>query len=195
MCAYRSFPIISIEALSASSLEVDLIQLLPSEDHMQDVITIGRRLIPVEQIALVEPFDPASNPEFKPDKPFKARLVLLNRDTVLAEAAPQEVAEAYGFRMLAEDDMAVNPSIAFRVESFTPTETFNPQKAYATRLKWRDRDDNEQSKLLLTKPETVIALVLRGEAASAASAKGSPRRPPRSRATRRNSRKPEPVRA
>ena len=25
---------------------------------MQDVITIGRRLVPVEQIALIEPFDP-----------------------------------------------------------------------------------------------------------------------------------------
>jgi len=162
---------------------------------MQDVITIGRRLVPVEQIALIEPFDPASNPEFKPEKLFKARVVLLNRDTVLAETAPHEIAEAYGFRMLAEDNMAVNPNIAFRVESFMPTETFNPGKAYATRLKWRDRDENEQSKLLLTKPETVIALVLRGEAASAASAKVSPRRPPRSRATRRNSRKPEPVRA
>src|ERR1700685_167629 len=162
---------------------------------MQDVITIGRRLIPVEQIALVEPFDPTSNPEFKPEKEFKARALLLNRDPVLAEAAPQELAEAHGFRMLAEDNMAVNPNIAFRVESFTPTETFNPEKAYATRLKWRDRDDNEQSKLLLTKPEAVIAVVLRGERPPAAGAKGSPRRPPRSRAARRNSRKPEPVRA
>jgi hypothetical protein len=162
---------------------------------MQDVITIGRRLVPVEQIALIEPFDPASNPEFKPEKLFKARVVLLNRDTVLAETPPREIAEAYGFRMLVEDNMAVNPAIAFRVESFTPTETFNPTKAYATRLKWRDRDDNEQSKLLVTKPETVIAVVLRGEAVSAAGAKGSPRRPPRSRATRRNSRKTEPVHA
>jgi hypothetical protein len=29
-------------------------------------------------------------------------------------------------------------------------------------LKWRDLDGNEQSKLLLTKPETVIAVLLRG---------------------------------
>jgi hypothetical protein len=161
---------------------------------MQDVITIGRRLVPVEQIALVEPFDPASNPDFKPDKPFKTRVVLLNRDTVLAETAPQELAEAHGFRMLAEDSIAVNPAIAFRVESFEPTEQFNPTKDYATRLKWRDRDDNEHSKLLLTKPETVIAVVLRGETVSPTTAKGSPARP-RSRAARRSSRKPEPVSA
>jgi hypothetical protein len=162
---------------------------------MQDVITIGRGLVPVEQIALIEPFDPASNPEFKPEKLFKARVVLLNRDTVLAETPPHEIAEAYGFRMLAEDGMAVNPAIAFRVESFEATEQFNPTKAYATRLKWRDRDNNEHSKLLLTKPETVIAVVLRGEAAAPANpAKGSPNRP-RSRAARRSSRKPEPVSA
>jgi len=159
---------------------------------MQDVITIGGRLVPVEQIAFVEPFDPASNPEFKSDKPFKARVVLLNRDTVLAEIAPQDFAEAHGFRMLAEDNMAVNPAVAFRVETFAPTESFNPTKAYATRLKWRDPDGNEHSKLLLTKPETVIAVALRGESEVDASPKDSTRRP-RPRAQRRP-RKPELVR-
>jgi hypothetical protein len=59
---------------------------------MEDVITVGKRLLPVEQIALVEPFDPTSNPEFKPEKNFKARVVLLNRDTVLTEVSPQEFA-------------------------------------------------------------------------------------------------------
>ena len=49
------------------------------------VVTIGKRLIPVGQVAFVEPFDPASNPEFKPEKDFKARVVLLNRDVVLSE--------------------------------------------------------------------------------------------------------------
>jgi hypothetical protein len=162
---------------------------LPAEAHMQDVITIGKRLVPVEQIAFVEPFDPASNPEFKPEKAFKARVVLLNRDTVLAEFGPQEFADAHGFRMLAEDNMAVNPAIGFRVESFTATESFAPSKAFATRLKWRDRDGNEQSKLLLTAPETVIAVVLRGEAELDTGPKSSARRP-RPRAQRRP-RKPE----
>lgn len=32
------------------------------------VLTIGKRLVPLEQVACVEPFDPAANPEFKPEK-------------------------------------------------------------------------------------------------------------------------------
>ncbi|GLR90895.1 hypothetical protein [Bradyrhizobium iriomotense] len=35
------------------------------------VITIGKKLVPVEQVAFVEPFDPAANPEFKPEKDYK----------------------------------------------------------------------------------------------------------------------------
>jgi hypothetical protein len=161
---------------------------------MQDVITLGRRLVPLEQIALVEPFDPASNPDFKPEKPFKARVVLLNRDTVLAEFTTQEFADAHGFRLLAEDGVAANPAIAFRVETFTPSENFTPTKPYATRLKWRDGEGNEHSKLLLTKPEAVIAVALRGETEAAANAK-SPARRPRSRGARRGVRKPELARA
>lgn len=46
---------------------------------MANVITLGKRLLPVEQIALVEPFAPSSNPNFKPEKEFKARIVLLSR--------------------------------------------------------------------------------------------------------------------
>ena len=54
---------------------------------MQKVITVGKRLVPTEQIAFVEPFDGSSNPDFKPDRPFKARVVLVNRDTVLTVRA------------------------------------------------------------------------------------------------------------
>jgi hypothetical protein len=160
---------------------------------MQDVITIGKRLIPLEQIAFAEPFDPASNPEFKPEKEFKARVVLLNRDTVLAEIAPQDFVEAHGFRVLAEDGIAVNPRIAFRVETFTPSESFNPQKAYVTRLKWRDPDGNEQSKLLLTKPEDVIRIVLRDGKEAEPARKGPPQRPIRSRPACRSARRLEAV--
>jgi hypothetical protein len=158
---------------------------------MQDVITIGKRLVPVEQISFVEPFNPASNPEFKPQKAFKARVVLLNRDIVLAEVTPQEFADAQGFRVLPEDGVAANPAIAFRVESFAPTEKFNPDKPYCTRLKWRDLDGNEQSKLLLAKPETVIAVVLRGQAESGPNRNRPPPRRSRARASRRGSRKAE----
>jgi hypothetical protein len=49
------------------------------------VVTLGKKLIPIEQIAFIEAFDPASNPEFKPERDFKGRVVLLNRDTVLTE--------------------------------------------------------------------------------------------------------------
>jgi hypothetical protein len=46
------------------------------------ILTIGKRYIPVHQIAYVEPFDPTSNSDFRPEKEFKARIVLINRDTV-----------------------------------------------------------------------------------------------------------------
>jgi len=161
---------------------------------MQDVITIGKRVIPVEQIAFVEPFDPASNPEFKSDKPYRARVVLLNRETVLTEETPQAFADARGFRLLAGDNMAVNPALAFRVETFTPSETFKPNKPYVTRLKWRDGEGSEHSKLLLSPPETVIAVVVRGDDEQRPTVKGM-RRPSRARAQRRGSRKLELARA
>ena len=128
---------------------------------MQNVVTIGNRLLPLEQIAFVESFDPTSNPEFKSEKPFKARVVLINRDTLLTEATPAEFAQLHGFGMLSEDDIAVNPAVGFRVEIFTPTEAFNPEKPYTTRLKWRDADGNEYSKLLLSNPETTFNVVVR----------------------------------
>jgi hypothetical protein len=56
---------------------------------MQNVITVGRVLVPVEQIAYVEVFEPSPNGQFKPEKPYKSRVVLLNRETVLREATPQ----------------------------------------------------------------------------------------------------------
>jgi hypothetical protein len=148
---------------------------------MQNVVTIGRRLVPIEHIALVEPFDPTSNPEFKPEKPFKARVIMLNRDTVLTEVTPQEFAEAHGFRMLADDSVATNPGIMFRIETFAPTEDFKPEKPYVTRIRWRDPDGNDQSKLLVSKPETVIAVALRGEAEPGSDRRVPPRRPARSR--------------
>ena len=152
------------------------------------ILTIGKRLISLDQIAYVEPFDPAANPEFKPEKNFQARLVLLNRDVVLSENSPQEFSEANGFHLLAEDNVAVNPSLAFKVETFAPTESFKPGKAYRTRIKWRDANGNEQSKLLVMEPETVVAELSQRGSSRAASPKKSPRRPAR---TRRNANKVE----
>jgi hypothetical protein len=141
------------------------------------ILTIGKRLISLDQIAYVEAFDPAANPEFKPEKDFKARLVLLNRDIVLSENAPQEFSEANGFHLLAEDYVAVNPSLAFKVETFAPTECFKPGKAYRTRIKWRDANGNEQSKLLVMEPETVVAELSQRGANRAVNSKRAPRRP------------------
>ena len=149
-----------------------------------NVITIGKRLVPAEQIALVEPFDPASNPEFQSDKPFKGRVVLLNRDTVLTEMAPREFAEAYCLRLLADDNVAVSQTVAFRVEIFTPTETFKPEKAYLTRLKWHDPDGNSHSKLLVTQPQAVIEELTRREGKLAVSSKAEPPGRPSARPAR-----------
>ena len=43
-------------------------------------IQIGRRLIPLEHIALIEPFDPSSQPELRSERPFQNRVVLINRE-------------------------------------------------------------------------------------------------------------------
>jgi hypothetical protein len=86
------------------------------------IITIGKKLVPAEQIAFIEAFDPASNPEFKPERDFKGRVVLLNRDTVLTKMTPQEFSDAHGFHLLFENSVAINLSLAFRVETFEPTE-------------------------------------------------------------------------
>ena len=130
---------------------------------MSKTIQIGRRLVPVEQIALVEPFDPETQKSMRSDRPFKARIVLLNRDSVLTEDSPEAFAESHSFRGLIEDGAYTNPQVHFAVESFHPVEGFNPTKPYLSRLVWRDLDGNTQSKLLLTKPEHVLAVAVRGE--------------------------------
>jgi len=145
------------------------------------VITIGKRIVPAEQIAFVEAFDPTSNPDFKPGRDFKGRVVLLNRDIVLTELTPQDFAAAHNLRLLVEDNVAIGQAIAFRVETFAPTETFQPIKPYRTRLKWRDGDGSDQSKLLVTAPETVVSELSMRRAESTPRSKDAPRRPARRR--------------
>ena len=146
---------------------------------MSNTITVGKRLIPTEQIAFVEPYDPSANPKFQTSREFQARLVMLNRESVLAEETPQAFAHANGFRMLQMDGVATNPAVHFRVESFAPAEGFTPGKPYTTRLLWRDLDGNDQSKLLLTDPETVLAVAVRGGADAYAHPQDPARRPSR----------------
>jgi hypothetical protein len=90
---------------------------------MQNVITIGRDLIPVEQIAYVEPFEPPANGQFRPDQPYKGRVVLLNRETVLTEIPPPDFAEAHGFRLLREDNVAPIPWSSFGSEALSRPRT------------------------------------------------------------------------
>lgn len=157
---------------------------------MEDVITVGKWLVPVEQIALVEAFDPASNPDFKSDKPFRARLVLVNRESILTEIPPETFAETAGFRWLTDDGVGVNPTLFFKVEAFTATDSFAPTKPYASRIKWSDPDGVEQSKLLPTAPAAFIAQVVRGNGVAPPLGK-TPDRPVTSRPRRKNARKLE----
>jgi hypothetical protein len=145
------------------------------------VITIGKRLVPADQVAFVEPFDPASNPEFKPEKDFKGRVVLLNREIVLTEQTPQEFAAEHDLHLFTEDGVAVNRTIRFKIETFEPTESFKPSRPYQTRLKWSDLAGDEQSKLLVTAPETVIAEILKAKVETPAPAKPRASRPARGR--------------
>lgn len=130
---------------------------------MSSTVTLGRRLIPIEHVAYLEPFDSAGSARIQTDKPFQTRVVLLDRESVLTEEALAAFAEKHGFRRLSEDDIAVNPLVRFRVEAFEPMEGFTPPKPYRSRLMWRDRDGETQSKLLLTDPETLLAVAVRGE--------------------------------
>lgn len=131
---------------------------------MANSIIVGKRLIPREHIALVEPFDPAANPRIQTTREFHGRVVMVDRDSILIEELPQAFAEANGFRMLEADRIATNPAIHFRVETFIPADgSTPPAKAFMTRLLWRDLDGNEQSKLLLSEPETVLAVTVQGQ--------------------------------
>jgi hypothetical protein len=143
------------------------------ENQPENIIAIGRKRFPIEEIALSSPSNRLPKGHHRPpsrftsDKDLKARVVLIDRYNVLTEDTVEALAEANKFRRLPHDNVATNPALRFRVETFEPSEGFQPRKPYQSRLKWRDQDGNEQSKLLLTKPETVIAVVLRGEAAPA----------------------------
>lgn len=130
---------------------------------MSNYITAGRRLIPHRHIAFVEPYDAEANPNFQTTREYHGRIVTIGRESVLIEETPQAFAATHGFRMLNADKVATNPVVHFQVESFLPTEGFVPSKAFATRLLWRDLDGNDQSKLLLSEPETVLAVVVDGE--------------------------------
>lgn len=107
--------------------------------------------------------------------------MLLNRDAVLTEQTPDAFATEHELHLFAEDGVAVNRAIVFKIETFEPTESFKPAKPYQTRLKWRDLAGEEQSKLLITPPETVIAEILTAKAELVRTAKRPAKRQARGR--------------
>lgn len=157
---------------------------------MSNVITVGKRLIPREHIALVEPFEPKEGGQFQFSRDYKGRVVLLNRDSVLIEETPDTFAQAKAFKFLELDQVAANPTVRFKVETFQPVDDFKPAKPYVTRLLWRDFDGNDQSKLLLTDPEVVLNVVAADPSSRsiAASSASVPRKANRRRG--RNSKSP-----
>jgi hypothetical protein len=133
------------------------------EVFMSKTIEFGKRIVPVEQIALVEPFDPETQKSMRSTRSFKSRIVLLNRDSILSETSPMSFAEENGFRVLTKDGAATNPAVAFSVERFEATADFQPSKPFISRLMWKDGDGHTRSKLMLSEPEDLIAIAVRGE--------------------------------
>jgi hypothetical protein len=130
---------------------------------MENIITVGQHHLAIGQVACVEPFDASAQREdFRSDKPYRSRIVLLNRDTHLSEDTPEAFVTRYGFLFLAEDETAFNPGLFYKVSSFTPTATFNPRKPFKTGVEWTDAFGEKQRKLLLTQPEIVLATLVRG---------------------------------
>jgi hypothetical protein len=46
---------------------------------MSSFILIGKCLVPRDQIALVEPFDPNASPNLQTTREFRSRVILINR--------------------------------------------------------------------------------------------------------------------
>ncbi|MFT3941559.1 hypothetical protein [Rhodopseudomonas sp.] len=151
---------------------------------MTGTLTIGKRLIPLNQLAFVEPYVPTEPSPIQTSRQFQGRAVMVNRDSVLIEDSVTDFAAANRFLLVAEDQTAINPAIRFGVEMFTPADGFNPSKPYRSRLRWRDLDGNDQSKLLVAGPEAVLELITDGLAVADPSSEG--RRPPAK--SRRNKR-------
>ncbi|MFL9827725.1 hypothetical protein [Rhodoplanes sp. SY1] len=161
---------------------------------MTEMFTIGKRLIPADHIALVELFEPGLTPKIQTSRDFKARVVLINRDSFLIEETVEVFANDHGFRGLPDEPVAVNPRVRFSVETFKPVDGFTPTKPYLTRLLWRDLDGNDQSKLLLSKPEVALAIAVTGDPVQEPSADNSAVSGKRPRSgTRRKSRQRTPV--
>jgi hypothetical protein len=128
-----------------------------------DLIHIGRRLVPLEEIALIEPYTPDAERPLQTERAFRSRVTMVDRSNVLSERSVTEFVEAQAFRMIEPDGVAANPRVVYWVEKFEPTEAFQPEKPYLARLLWRAQTGLAHSKLLLAPPEQVLAVAVRGQ--------------------------------
>jgi hypothetical protein len=155
------------------------------ESVMSNFITVGKRLIPIRDIVLVEPYEARGDAPITSEKTFRGRVVLLDRDSALIEETPEAFGENHGLRLIEKDRSAINTAVArFRVEIFEPSQGFTPTKPYRTRLKWMQGED-EHSKLLVTEPEAVLAIVMGETEVPAADEKLPPARSANSSRPRR----------
>ncbi len=74
------------------------------------ILSIGKRLVPLEHIVLVEPFDPSTQTRMQSDKPFQTRVVLLDRENLLSEQALATFVDKHGFRRVSEDGVTTPTS-------------------------------------------------------------------------------------
>lgn len=130
---------------------------------MSDTIRVGKRLVPAEHIALLEPFVPSAQSPINSDKPFQTRIVLLDRESVLSEDAMDPLAESLSMKVIASERVAISRKLRFTIEGFAPSEGFKPTKDYKSRLVWRDLDGQPQSKLMLSEPDLLLAIAVRGD--------------------------------
>ena len=144
---------------------------------MQSTVMVGKRLIPIGHIALVEPLDAAALERLESQRPFQTRLVMLDRSSVLAEDGFADFAKHHGFRQVDADGIALNPTIAFKVEAFEPSGEFQPAKPYRSRLLWHDPQGQMQSRLMVTEPEALLSIAVRAANGNGKRMAGGPRKP------------------
>ncbi len=134
------------------------------------IIDIRGKKIARSNVTLVEPFDPAKASAVPDAERFKGRVRMKDGNSMLIEQAPADFARApdVQFRHLgAPDDIATNPDVTYRVETFDLAEAqrrnpdFQPEREFATRLSWRKGGKGE-SVLLVNDPDRVAAVVLMG---------------------------------
>lgn len=129
---------------------------------MENSIQIGKRLIALEQIALVELYLPDANKPLQSKKAFQSRIVMIDKRSILSEEPVATFVSEHAFRTIAADGIATNPALTYWIECFEPDDTFRPDKPFQSRLLWRMPNGMAHSKLLLAAPETALAVAVRG---------------------------------